>query len=126
MLYYQELIIERKFLSSDNVPAYSTSDEESGIPYQNLMLFAFNGKKHRCISENWRTAVQLSQDIQIMRRIVVVSIFSIIYHCKCADEAQRVENIYCCAIRVLKRGQLTVHPGYRSANETFIRKAFTN
>ncbi len=33
MSYYQELIIERKVLSSDNVPSYSTSDEESGIPY---------------------------------------------------------------------------------------------
>ncbi len=90
------------------------------------MLFAFNGKNHTCISENWRTAVQLSQDIQIMRQIVVVSIFSVIYHCKCADEAQRVDNIYCCAIRVLKRGQLTVHPGYRGANETSIRKLFSN
>ena len=126
MSYYQDLIIKRIFISSDNVPAYSTSDEESGIPYQNLMLFAFNGKNHTRISENWRTAVQLSQDIQIMRRIDVVSIFSVICHCKCANEAQRVENIYCCAIRVLKSGQLTVHPGYRGANETSIRKSFAN
>jgi hypothetical protein len=108
------------------VPAYSTSDEESGIPYQNLMLFAFNGKNHTRISENWRTAVQLSQDIQIMHRIDVVSIFSVICHCKCANEAQRVENIYCCAIHVLKSGQLTVHPGYRGANKTSIRKSFSN
>jgi len=126
MLYYQELIIERKFLSSDNVPAYSTSDEESGIPYQNLMLFAFNGKNHTRISENWCKAVQLSQDIQIMRRIDDVSILSVIFHCKYANEAQRIKNIYCCAIGILKSGQLTVHPGYRGANETSIRKAFTN
>jgi hypothetical protein len=125
MSYYQDLIIKRIFISSDNVPAYSTSDEGSGIPYQNLMLFTFNGKNHTCISENWCTAVQLSQDIQIICRIDVVSIFSIICHCKCANEAQRVKNI-CCAIRVLKSGQLTVHPGYRGANKTSIRKTFTN
>ena len=83
-------------------------------------------KKHTCISENWRTAVQLSQDIQIMRRIDVISIYSVICHCKCANEDQRVENIYCCAIHVLKSGQLTVHPGYRGANETSIKKSFAN
>jgi hypothetical protein len=89
-------------------------------------FFAFNGKNHTSISEDWRTTVQLSQDIQIIRRINVVSIFSVICHCKCANEAQRVEKIYCCAIRVLKSGQLTVHPGYRGANETSIRKTFSN
>jgi hypothetical protein len=61
--YYEDLIIKRIFISSDNVPAYSTSDEKIGISYQNLMLFAFNGKNHTCISKDWRTAVQLSQDI---------------------------------------------------------------
>jgi hypothetical protein len=39
MSYYQDLIIKRIFISSDNVPAYSTSDEEIGISYKNLMLF---------------------------------------------------------------------------------------
>jgi len=125
MSYYQDLIIKRIFISSDNVPAYSTSDEV-GISYQNLMLFAFNRKNHTRISEDWRTAVQLSQVIQIIHRIDVVSFFSVICHCKCANEAQRVEKIYCCAIRVLKSGQLTVHPGYRGAYKTSIRKTFSN
>ncbi len=88
------------------------------------MLFAFNVKNHTCISENWRTAVQLSQDIPLVCRIDVISIFSIICHCKCANESQRFQNNYCCAIGVLKSGQLTVYAGYIGANETSIIKSF--
>jgi hypothetical protein len=43
-----------------------------------------------------------------------------------ANEAQRVENIYCCVIHMLKRGQLMVQTGYRGANEISIRKSFAN
>jgi hypothetical protein len=83
-------------------------------------------KNHTHISENRCTAVQLSQDIQIIRWIDVVSIFSLICHFKYANEAQRVENIYCCAICILKSGQLMVHPGCRGVIEISIRKSFAN